>query len=178
MNRLLLCIVGLCIVATFNCCITPKNNNNESPIYDVEVPEYTIPLTSDIVKAIENIDSLEWIALAVSQEDTFINDSLFYKSHTSDYKTVSDSLSIARFQGILLNPIAYEDEGLTKDCTFVPDVCVRIYSNLNPIDFLFSAYCNECQFITDTITLRLNAENLREPLRKQYRLIIPKKDIR
>ena len=178
MNRLLLSIVGLCVLGILNCCITPKTNNNESPVYDMEVPEYTIPLTSDIVTAIENIDSLEWIALEVSQEDTFTNDSLFYKSHTSDYKIVSDSVSIARFQELLLNPLAYEDEDLTKDCTFVPDVCVRIYSNLNPVDFLFSAYCNECQFITDSTTLRLNADNLREPLRKQYRSIIPKKDIR
>ncbi len=177
MNRFLLFIGLLCILGTLNCCITPKNNNNASPIYDPDVPEYSIPLTSDIVRAIENIDSLEWIALAVSQEDTFTNDSLFYKAHTTDYKLVSDSSSIARFQEILLNPLAYEDEGLTKDCTFVPDVCVRIYSNLNPVDFLFSAYCDECQFITDSTTLRLNADNLREPLRKQYRSIIPKKDL-
>ena len=154
-------------------CSSSKSSDNGEMLTD-EIIDSELPLPSDITEILQTPDSVTWIALDVSQQDSFLPNEEFYQSHAAGYKTVSDSASIISLQNILLDPVSYEDEGLTKECLFVPDLCAKIYSKKNTVDFLFSAFCNQCMLVSANDTILLNGDQMREPIRILYRSIFPK----
>lgn len=89
-------------------------------------------------------------------------------------KTVEDSLMVKSFSDMLVSPDSFQNEGMVKESTFMPDFAVLFISQRDSVIVSYSLYCDICRFQSRDEVIDLDGEKIRNEFIRSLKGVFPK----
>lgn len=161
MKKLILTIIAIfCCMSTFAIMTdSPKKNSSVLP--------------KKVLDFIEKSDSISWILLDPNAPDS-INNS--YARIGECLIQVKDTCEerVNALKSTLSYSKSFEDKGISKECTFLPDVACVFYSDNQSLIFAYSFYCDVCRFEYADTYKEYDGEQIRDAIMQIALEIFPK----
>lgn len=157
---ILIIIVIVCCMSTF--AIMPNSPEKNSSVLPKKVLDY-----------IEKSDSISWILLDPNAPDSLNNS---YARIGECLIQVEDTCEerVNALKSTLIYSKSFEDKGVSKECTFLPDVACVFYSGNQSLTFAYSFYCDVCRFEYEDTYKEYDGEYVRDAIMQIALEIFPK----
>lgn len=161
MKKIILTIIAIiCCMSTF--AIMPNRQKNNSSV-----------LPKKILDFIEKSDSIYWILLDPNATDS-INNSYALIGECLIQETDTCKERINALKSTLIYSKSFEVKGISKECTFLPDVACVFYSGKQSLIFAYSFYCDVCRFEYADTYKEYDGEHVRDAIMQIALEIFPK----
>ena len=164
MKRVFLTVM---VVMFFTLCIAISVDTKNK-----QVPGESI-LPEQILLAIKNCDSLKWMLLDPMTQDS-IHQSYILIGEVLAEKKDSIEERIGTLRSTLTYSKSFEATDVKKDCTFLPDVALVLYSESQELFFSYSFYCDVCRFQLGELRKELDGELIRDSILQLSLEVFPK----
>mgnify|MGYP003571271491 CR=1 FL=1 len=160
-------IFTVMVVMFFTSCIARSVSTKNKRVTDESI------LPEKILLAIENCDSLKWMLLdPMTQDSTHQSYTLIGEVLAEEKDSIGERIGALR--STLTYSKSFEATDIKKDCTFLPDIALVLYSSSGELFFSYSFYCDVCRFQLGELREELDGELVRDAILQFSLEIFPK----